>query len=98
MYLTIEQLDAEIREKDADLLAFRQAYNLIHGRMKETEINNSGLVTPLHTWSGAIGLKNIMEPLLNAMQRMADELKEIRRREFPEAVDPSKPVTFRVVE
>ena len=91
-------LDAEIAEKEEDLAAFRKAYDLIHTRMKATEEHPTGFVTPLYQWSGAVGLKFIMEPLLNNMQRLLDELRDLRHQYFPDDPEDRPPPTFTIVE
>jgi hypothetical protein len=96
--LTKEQLDLEILEKEADLAAFRKAYDLIHTRMRATEDSPTHLVTPLYQWSGAVGLKFIMEPLLNNMQHLLDELKALRREQFPDDPVENKQPSLKLVE
>jgi hypothetical protein len=97
-YLPKEVLDREILEKQRDVEFFRQAYSLVCSRLRASA-ERGCKVLPLHEWSGAQGLKLIMEPTLNSMQRVVEELKEIREQAYPEdAQVPAAPAPLKLVE
>lgn len=78
MDLTKRELDAEIAEKSADVQALLQSRDILFKRIIEVQDSTQSKITPLHEWSGAHALMNTFDIVINAAERMLEELKALR--------------------
>lgn len=78
MELTSRELDAEIAEKMADVNALLQARDILYKRIVEVQDSSRSKLMPLHEWSGAHALMNTFDLVINAADRLVDELKALR--------------------
>lgn len=82
MYPSRAELEADIEEKTEDLRVFRHSLDQIHTRLLDSQ-ENSKSPMPLHQWSGAMGIRDLLEVVVNNMERMKTELEALREQ-YPE--------------
>lgn len=85
MDLTRQELDEEIAEKQADLLAFIKSRDILFNRVVEVRDNSKCKLMPMHEWAGTHSLMNSFDVFINNMTRFLDELKALREGTPPEA-------------
>lgn len=78
MELTRRELDAELAEKLADVNALLQARDILFKRIVEVQDSSKSKFMPLHEWSGAHALMNTFDIVINAAERVVDELEALR--------------------
>lgn len=78
MDLTKRELDAELAEKMADVNALLQSRDILFKRIVEVQDSSKSKLMPLHEWAGAHALMNTFDIVINAAERVVDELKALR--------------------
>lgn len=84
MDLTRLELEEELAEKQADLLALIKSRDILYVRVVEVRDNSKSRLMPLHEWAGAHALMNSFDVYINNIQRLVDELKALRENAPPE--------------
>lgn len=81
-YRSRSDLEVDIAEKTEDLLDFQKALDLIHLRLLHSQ-ENSQSPMPLHKWAGAMGIRDLLDVVVNNMGRVRDDLVQMREQ-YPE--------------
>lgn len=84
MRFSQKEVEAEIREKERDLDAFRVAALAVRNRVREVKDSESRL-TPLAHWAGTAAVMGSLDLAIHAMERTLAELYALR--DSPEAAN-----------
>lgn len=85
MDITREELEKEVAEKTADLLAFTQARDVLMRRCIEVQDSeHKSRFMPMHEWAGTHALMNSFDVFINNVTRTLDELRALRDNAPPE--------------
>lgn len=87
--MNYRELEAEIREKSLDLVAFVEARKIIRARVLEVRDSQSPL-TPLPNWSGTDAVLGSLDLAIHAMEGTLDELLELKRKAQFGVIDGGK--------
>lgn len=68
-------MELELREHQADLKAFQDAYGCIHRRVQE--VKDESQLLKLVDWSGTSAVMGSLELSIHSIERVVDELKRI---------------------
>jgi hypothetical protein len=79
-------LDHEIAETEADLLAFQRAYDTLLARCVESRDTTKPriLEIPIQDWAGTHAVMNSLDVFINNIRRVLEELKDLREGTPPE--------------
>lgn len=86
-YESRADLEADIEEKKEDLNAFQEALDIIHDRLLRSQ-ERSKSPFPIHKWSGAVGVRDVLEVIVHNMSRMKVEMENLRPQ-YPESRRPT---------
>jgi len=78
MELTSRELEEELAEKKADVQALLQSRDILFKRIVDVQDSSKSKLTPLHEWAGAHALMNTFDIVINAAERVVDELEALR--------------------
>jgi hypothetical protein len=78
MELTRRELDEELAEKQADVQALLQSRDILFKRIVEVQDTTKSKLMPLHEWAGAHALMNTFDIVINAAEKLVEELKALR--------------------
>jgi hypothetical protein len=84
--LSRRDIVVELREHQADLKAFQDAYGCIHRRVQS--VKDEGQIMKLVNWSGTSAVMGSLEMSIHALERVVEELKNILFR-IDEGVIPN---------
>lgn len=76
-YRNRTELEGDIAEKAEDYHVFLKALDLIHTRLLDSQ-SNSVSPLPLHKWGGAVGIRDLLEVVVNNMDRVKVDLEKMR--------------------
>lgn len=78
MDLTRRELEEEIAEKSGDVQALLQSRDILFKRIVEVRDTSKSKLTPLHEWAGSHALMNTFDIVINAAEKLVDELRDLR--------------------